>query len=76
MFLLGRERRRESKSKGRKAESEDDDIPSEDDVAEQDPYFQHKDDAFDDPFFKVTSATWTHFLVLNKSQALTAHLHI
>ena len=45
----------EAKRHGRQANS-DDEVASDEDAAEADPYFKHVDSAFDDPFFQVSDA--------------------
>ena len=53
-MTFDREKRRLAKARGRRQDDDEDDAPSGDDAAEQDPYFRHADNAFDDPFFNVS----------------------
>lgn len=60
-----RDRRRLAKARGKKVDN-DDDIPGDDAAAEQDPYFKHPENAFDDPFFDVScSCPLSEFSIIN-----------
>lgn len=54
---LRREKKMEAKRRGRKFDSDADDDSDDPRHAELDPYFQHDEDVFEDPFFKVCETT-------------------
>ena len=66
-----REKKLAAKAQGRRHASSEDE--SEDEAGEeaeatsnreQDPFFQHEDNPFDDPFFRVWPSPWPHLSVL------------
>lgn len=54
MLVVCREKKLEAKRRGRKDDS-DADSGSDGDHAEEDPFFKHDENAFDDPFFKAST---------------------
>ena len=66
----------EAKRQGRPADS-DDEVASDEDAAQADPYFKHDDSAFDDPFFQVSDTARNNALIGGALTSGHAHsLHV